>query len=167
MSKMNRRAILAGAAAAAIPTVAIAAAPTQGAIYAAIEAHQAAWARLMPALDVQCTLERELPRWLRQSHIIPGDREIFDTDDPRWIASQEETSTVWQVIDKAAWGILDHEPDTLGAVTMLWEYVVAHVQDQNEAAWPDDWLSEMVKLLSGALAKIDAKMAPALARLGA
>jgi len=102
-------------------------------------------------------------RLIFPSHIIPGDREIFDTDDPRWIASQEETAAVWQVIDKAAWGILDHEPDTLGAVTMLLEYVVAHVQDQNEAAWPDDWLSEMVRHLTGALRTIDAKMAPVLA----
>jgi hypothetical protein len=56
-----------------------------------------------------------------------------------------------------------HEPATLGAVTILLEYVVAHVQ--TKAAWPEDWLSEMVKHLSGALARIDAKMAPALARV--
>jgi hypothetical protein len=164
-TSLNRRAILAGAAATVIPTVAIAAVPTHGAIYAAIEAHKAAWARLIAALDVQTVLERTLSRELRQSFIRSDEREIVDTDDPRWIASEEKTNIAWEAVDKAAWGILDHEPATLGAVTMLLEYVVAHVQ--TEAAWPDEWLSEAVRRLTGALRNIDTKMAPVLAQLGA
>jgi hypothetical protein len=157
-TSLNRRAIPAGAAATAMPTVALAAVPTHnhGAIFAAIEAHRAAWARLIAALDAQCALERELPAELRQSHISTCEREIVDTDDPRWIASEEETNIAWEAVDAAAWRILDHEPATLGAVMMLLTYVVAHVQD--EPAWPEEWLSEMVKQLSGALARIDAKM---------
>jgi hypothetical protein len=103
---IDRRTVLAGAAATAIPAVAIAAVPTHkhGAIYAAIEGHKAAWARLIAALDAQCALERELPRELRQSHIRPFEREIVDTDDPRWDCLPGGDQHRLGAIDKAAWG---------------------------------------------------------------
>src|ERR1700737_952178 len=66
----------------------ISAAPAFRPVYAAIEAHKAAWAAYGVEVKNNDRLEAALPKDRRQSSFSWDGLEIVETDDPRWIAHE-------------------------------------------------------------------------------
>jgi hypothetical protein len=99
MSAMNRRAILAGAASAAV-AIPTAAAPMPDPIFAAIEAHRAAWA----ALEKDCS-------------------RLSDESTPE---AEAEFYRLNDAVEEAAGSLVETQPTTMaGAVTLL-RHVAEH-----------------------------------------
>src|SRR4030088_473833 len=91
-TNLNRRALVAGAAA-ALPAIAVlptaaAVAPEPDPIFAAIAAHRQAYTAIGADLRRHSALEEELPQEKRQTFIHAHEEKIIETDDPRWIAAE-------------------------------------------------------------------------------
>lgn len=143
----SRRAILAGAAAVALPVnVAHGAQALPGElparpadpIFAAIDAHRSAVADFMAAVKAESRLEEALPRERRKSTITAYERTIVETDDPRWIESEIRIDQTGDAMEDAAIAILDIEPETLQGAAAALRYMVEHIDEHKGEAmgWP-------------------------------
>lgn len=157
--------VVAGSTALGIPLRATAE-PLQGPpdpILAAIEKHRAIYAAHEDAVRRNFALEEELPEDRRQSRYGYGSgKEIVETDDPRWIASQKEVDELSTAEIDAAAEIVDIKPTTLAGALALLKYTMQHEERNDEwsAMFNDDqgnsrsWYyflcQNLVKLLSEA-----------------
>jgi hypothetical protein len=105
-------------------------------ILEAIEAHKGAYAAFVGALDVNCTLEKQLPRDRRRSSITVWETRIVETDDPRWIAAARAVSEGSDNETAAAMMLINVEPTTLTGAAAILEYVAQH--ERRGDAWPDE-----------------------------
>jgi hypothetical protein len=103
-------------------------------IYAAIEAHKAAFAKLKFVLDAHTALEVELPREKRRSNVDAWGEEIVETDDPRWIECERAVMRTWDAENEAAIALVCIKPTTRAGLIALIEHAVAH--DTDGESWP-------------------------------
>ena len=123
--QLNRRTMLTGAASASVLALPVTATATDGTIgreepdpiFAAIEAHQRAWADL-----------REKCSDLDAAHTEEADCELRRLDD---------------AIDEAADGLLDVVPTTIRGVSALLTYAADHACGGN--SWPEGYVDENPK----------------------
>jgi hypothetical protein len=120
------------AAAAEIPTAETSADTAADSIFAAIEAHKAAWAAYGVEVEVTSRLERALPTDRRRS----DSREAFETDDPRWIAHEQALEALSNAYDDASIALLNLEPATLADLLTLVSYI-ADLERRGLESWPN------------------------------
>jgi hypothetical protein len=127
------------------PFCAVSATPTlYRVIFAAIEAHKAATARLGPVIDRQAVLEREIPHRKRQSIIDAYGETVVTTDDPRWIDCERALMAAYDAETDAAIALVSILPTTRTGVITLLQYAVS--ADPDGRAWPDLLADENAKL---------------------
>ena len=105
-------------------------------IYAAIEAHIAARAALIAAVDWHSALDRELPIEKCRSHVTAWDQTIVETDDPRWIDCELTVVRCHSAETEAACTLVNILPTTLAGVASLLRYVVD--SDTDGEGWPSE-----------------------------
>ena len=136
MSAMNRRAILAGAASAAV-AIPTAAAPMPDPIFAAIEAHRAAWA----ALEKDCS-------------------RLSDESTPE---AEAEFDRLNAAVEEAVGTLVDTQPTTMAGAVALLRHVAEHedkgdtvhcLEDEDGKTKP--WSYFMHQTLADALEKMRA-----------
>ena len=135
MSAMNRRAILAGAASAAV-AIPAAAAPMPDPIFAAIEAHRAAWA----ALEKDCS-------------------RLSDESTPE---AEAEFYRLNDAVEEAAGILVETQPTTMAGAVALLRHVAEHegqgdtfdLEDEDGKTGP--WSYFMHQTLADALEKMRA-----------
>ena len=121
---LNRRAILAGAAALPATTLPVIAAPAApDPIFAAIEAHREGWKALGRAVGETDRLVLALPRELR----LTNTEWEYETDDPSWIAAQRAVDAAHESMDEE--GLLKIIPTTLAGVRALAQYATGEEYD--------------------------------------
>jgi hypothetical protein len=109
-------------------------------IFAAIEAHKAAFADVVTAIDVHCVLESELPREKMRSHVTRWEEKIVETDDPRWIESERAVIRAWEAEEDTAIALVCIQPTTKAGFFALIEHAIAH--DGDGEGWPRDLESD-------------------------
>jgi hypothetical protein len=109
-------------------------------IHEAIEDHKRAYIAFDDCITRQSKLEKLLPNHLRQSSIDCEGIKIVETDDPRWIAVEQEWQRLSDVEEEAAMALINIEPTTLGGAAHLMRYVVEHEARGN--TWPDGLLDD-------------------------
>jgi hypothetical protein len=119
-------------AAAEIPAAETSADTAADPIFAAIEAHKAAWAAYGVEVDVTHRLEATLPKDRRQS----DPRETFETDDPRWIAHERALEALSSAYDDTSIALLNLEPATLADLLALVSYI-ADLERRGLESWPN------------------------------
>ena len=115
-------------------------------IFVAIEAHRTAALAFKSAIDANYVLDCELPCDKRRSSVTPWEEKIFETDDPRWIASERAIRTASDAETDAACALINVLPTTLTGVIALLQYAVS--ADPDGQAWPDDLLADESAKLS-------------------
>ncbi|MCK1618929.1 twin-arginine translocation signal domain-containing protein [Bradyrhizobium sp. 159] len=104
-------------------------------IFAAIEAHKAAYAAYGAAIDHNGAVADSLPVDKRRSNANRWDEEIYETDDPRWIESEREVMRTCLEADRIAIELLSIMPTTMAGLIAIVEYAVVH--DVDGIHWPD------------------------------
>jgi hypothetical protein len=99
---------------------------TDDPIFVAIEAHRAAFVRVIAAVDVEYAFEAAIPRT----------KEI----DPRLIESREATSAAWGAEGDAAIELINVRPATMAGVVALLNYAIS--ADHDGETWPRELLSD-------------------------
>ena len=111
-------------------------------IYAAIEAHEKAYAAWMAeVVTVHGALENELPSWRRQSLVTRPEERIVEEDDPRWIASERAVLAKSDLMQDAVIAIVYTLPTTMIGVATLIKYYndVALTEGWDRGGpWPDE-----------------------------
>jgi hypothetical protein len=128
-------------------------------IFAAIEAHRKAVKEICIRLDHHCALEEELPPEKCQTNMTPNNREIVNTDDPRWIAADLAVIEGWDVVDETATTLIDVEPTTQAGITALLNYW-AELQAQTAISGEVYVLDKLCDDDDPALAKAEQHSAP-------
>jgi hypothetical protein len=96
-------------------------------IFVAIEAHKAAFARVIAAIDVDQAIEASIPAGMRfQAH----------KTDERWLESGEAVSAAWDAEGDAAIELLNVHPTTMAGVVALLNYAIA--ADRDGETWPPE-----------------------------
>lgn len=113
-------------------------------IFAAIEAHKTAAARLGPAIDRQAVLEREIPLLKRQSIIDAHGETVVTTDDARWIDCERALMAAYDAETDAAIALVSILPTTGAGLIALLQYAVS--ADPDGKAWPDLLADENAKI---------------------
>lgn len=109
-------------------------ASTADPIFEAVALHRAAYTALDEALKRLAHLEDTIPRNLRKTSIDNWEVKIVETDDPRWIAIEQETHRLHEAETDAACALVDVEPTTLLGAAHLIGYVVEREARGDE--WP-------------------------------
>jgi hypothetical protein len=164
----TRRAVLADAA--AVPLASVVTAPSvarSGAdpIFAVIEAHRAAHASYVAAVDRNHELQEKLRASRRKSDFDGDDNLcVAATDDPDWIASERGWHVASAAEDSTALMLVELAPTTLIGVAALLRYSVEHIE--GGGSWPDpesgdpddgtDWSFFLHRNLADALAALGA-----------
>jgi hypothetical protein len=117
------------------PAPAIASQRVPDPILEAIEAHKGAYAAFVGAVDVNYTLEKDLPKDRRRSSITIWETIIVETDDPRWIAAARSVFEGSHNETAAAMMLINVKPTTLTGAAALLEYVAHERRDEE---WPDE-----------------------------
>jgi hypothetical protein len=143
VTRRNALSLIAGTAVAgttiAQPALtAVAASPAP--IFAAIESHRAATARLCAALATNEGLDRELPLEKCRSHVAVWGEEIVATDDPRWIESERAVMRGHNDEKDAAWALVDIQPTTPAGMLALLQYGTE--ADTDGLTWPTKLLAD-------------------------
>jgi hypothetical protein len=110
-------------------------ASTPDPIFAAIEAHKAAFAAFDAAWHRLSDLEEELPKDLRKSWIDAWETKIVETDDPRWIEAEKASNQLADAETEAAIELINVEPVTLAGAAALMKYVAD--MEAKGCLWPD------------------------------
>jgi hypothetical protein len=135
-------------------------------IYAPIEKHKKAYAAFGDCLAERSRLEDLLPKAARQSAITAWENTIVETDDPRWIAAEQQVWELGEDEQIAALELLDVRPTSVNGVLALLRYAVAFEESGGE--WPrglvddgapetargKDWLVFLARSVEGAIANI-------------
>ena len=103
-------------------------------IYAAIEAHKAARAAVVPIIDAHQALESELPREKRRSNVDVWGEQIVETDDPRWIECERAVMRAWDAEEETAIALVCIQPTTREGFLALLDHAVAY--DTDGSGWP-------------------------------
>jgi hypothetical protein len=103
-------------------------------IYAAIEAHKAARAAVVPVIDAHQALESELPQERRRSDVNVWGEKIVETDDPRWIECERAVMRAWDAAEETAIALVCIQPTTREGFLALLDHAVAYDTDGN--GWP-------------------------------
>jgi hypothetical protein len=139
----NRRTFLAQAASTIVlATTVSATSPGIGdPIFAAIEAHRGAFAKVLAILDVHTALENELPGEKRRSYVdVEGEHLIGTDDDPRWIECERAVMRAWDAEGDAAIELVNLRPTTFAGVAALLQYAIS--ADCDGETWPRSLLSD-------------------------
>jgi hypothetical protein len=128
----SRRRFLSTAAALAAGGAALAVAippalATDDPIFIAIEAHKAAFARVISAIDVEQAAEAATPKGMRKT-------------DERYLESGEAVSAAWEAEGDAAIELVTVLPTTMTGVLALLDYAIS--ADTDGETWPRDLLSD-------------------------
>ena len=126
--EVSRRTIIAGASVLATGTAANITKASPAAvsiesdpIFAAIAAHERAYATWLASVKHHSKLEQDLPHDKRRTSVV--DEQIVETDDPRWIASERAVDEEWEVVCDAAAELVNVEPTTRAGVIALLRYI--------------------------------------------
>jgi hypothetical protein len=98
---------------------------TDDPIFAAIEAHKAAFARVIAAIDVEQAVEAAIPAGMRL--------QTYKTDE-RWLESGKAVSGAWDAEGDAAIELVNVHPTTMAGVMALLHYAIA--ADRDGEMWP-------------------------------
>ena len=104
---------------------------TDDPIFVAIEAHKAAFAHVIAAIDIEQAVEASIPKEMRS--------QIHETDE-RWLESGKAVSAAWDAEGDAAIELLNVYPTTTAGVMALLEYSIS--ADCDGETWPRDLLSD-------------------------
>jgi hypothetical protein len=128
-------------------------------VFAAIEAHRAAVAATVAAVDLYSDLDEELPIEKSRSRITAWEETIVETDDPRWIDAERGVMKAHNNETDAACVLVSEPPTTIVGVLALLQYAIA--ADTDGECWPqlesDDgkrsrsWQYFLIEMLSDAL----------------
>jgi hypothetical protein len=99
---------------------------TDDPIFVAIEAHKAAFAHVIAAIDIEQAVEASIPKEMRL--------QIHETDE-RWLESRKAVSAAWDAEGDAAIELLNIYPTTMAGVMALLEYAIS--ADRDGETWPD------------------------------
>jgi hypothetical protein len=91
-------------------------------IFAAIEAYTKACEAHEERVSENGRLCRKIPKKRRQSYIHAREEEFFESDDPRWIASERAVASAYDAAEDAAIELLTVEPTTLAGASALLTY---------------------------------------------
>jgi hypothetical protein len=97
-------------------------------IFAAIEAHKAAFVRVIAAIDVEHAVQAEIPKGPTK------------WSDPRLIDSRKATSAAWEVEGDAASELVNVHPTTMAGVIALLDYAIS--ADRDGETWPRELLAD-------------------------
>lgn len=113
-------------------------------IFAAIRKHKAAIDAFEAAVGVKSALEKALSHDQRQSTIIASEREIVETDNPRWIETIEQEHKASDGMEDAAIELLNLEPKTLQGAAAVLRHAVEHmdIYGGEMMGWPDSLLPD-------------------------
>jgi hypothetical protein len=143
-TKLNRRAILAGAATvpavAILPAAGVAATTGHDPIFAAIEDHRRAHLEWRAAVHHEFAIEGEFEfdkRRTRVKTVLDGD-EVFETDDPRWLAAVNGTADGYNWMDDCAFALVKINPTTLAGVIALLNYCNECGPGAEDCDFPED-----------------------------
>jgi hypothetical protein len=100
---------------------------TDDPIFVAIEAHKAAFARVIAAIDVEQAAEAATPRGMRET-------------DEHYLRAGEAVSAAWEAEGDAAIELLNVYPTTMAGVMALLEYSIS--ADRDGETWPRHLLSD-------------------------
>jgi hypothetical protein len=100
---------------------------TDDPIFAAIEAHKAAFARVVAAIDVEQAAEAATPKGMRKT-------------DERWLESGKAVSAAWEAEGDAAIELVNVRPTTMTGVVALLNYAIS--ADHDGETWPRALLSD-------------------------
>ncbi|WP_334410411.1 hypothetical protein [Bradyrhizobium sp. AZCC 1721] len=114
-------------------------------VFAAIEEHKAAHAKVVSWVDRYGKLESEIPAEKRRSDTDS----IVETDDPRWIEAERQLDLAWDAEDSAAWALLEALPSTREGLSTLIEYAQFR-GDQ----WPEGWQVGLLENIAEALPQL-------------
>ena len=103
---------------------------TDDPIFVAIEAHKAAFAHVIAAIDIEQAVEASIPKEMRS--------QIHETDE-RWLESGKAVSAAWEAEGDAAIELVNVHPTTMAGVVALLEYAIS--ADRDGETWPRDLLS--------------------------
>jgi hypothetical protein len=84
----------------------------------------------------QARLEQELPKDRQRTHLTADEREIVGTDDPRWIAVEEQVISQHDAIDAAC-----DSPTTIAGCAALLSYAAEFVRTTGDE-WPNKYKYE-------------------------
>jgi hypothetical protein len=96
-------------------------------IFAAIEHHRSATEAYLKAVHERSVFEEALDANLRRSYIHAHEREIFETDDPRWLEAIRRQHDTCNAMAGASFALLDGEPATVAGSVAVLEYIVDHM----------------------------------------
>jgi hypothetical protein len=96
-------------------------------IFAAIEAHKAAFERVRGAVDIEYAIEAATPKGMRKN-------------DQRYLEARKATSAAWESEGDAAIELLNVRPETMAGVVALLEYAVS--ADRDGETWPPELLAD-------------------------
>jgi hypothetical protein len=102
-------------------------------IFAAIDKHRRLVAAQEDAIRRHSKLEKDLPGKMRQTHVAGGS--IVETDDPKWIASEQEVYDGWDAVYAAAIAMVDVRPTTLAGTASVLRYVAATMEGEDMGVW--------------------------------
>jgi hypothetical protein len=97
-------------------------------IFVAIEAHKAAFARVIAAIDVEQAVEAAIPK---------GPTKGID---PRLIDSGKATSAAWKAECDAAIELVSVRPETMAGVVALLNYAIS--ADRDGETWPRELVAD-------------------------
>ena len=100
---------------------------TDDPIFAAIEQHKAAFARVIAAIDVEQAAEAATPNGMRKT-------------DERYLEAREAVSAAWEAEGDAAIELLNVYPTTMAGVMALLKYSIS--ADRDGETWPRHLLSD-------------------------
>jgi hypothetical protein len=99
---------------------------TDDPIFVAIEAHKAAFARVIAAIDIEQAVEATTPKGMHKT-------------DERYLESGEAVSAAWEAEGDAAIELVTVLPTTMAGVMALLDYAIS--ADTDGETWPRDLLS--------------------------
>ena len=100
---------------------------TDDPIFVAIEAHRAAFARVVAAIDVEQAAEAATPHGMRET-------------DERYLEAGEAVSAAWDAEGDAAIELVNVYPTTMAGVVTLLNYAIS--ADRDGETWPRHLLSD-------------------------
>jgi hypothetical protein len=103
------------------------AAATDDPIFVAIEAHKAAFARVIAAIDVEQAAEAATPKGVRKT-------------DERYLEAGKAVGAAWETEGDAAIELVSVRPESMAGVMALLNYAIS--ADSDGETWPRDLLSD-------------------------
>jgi hypothetical protein len=100
---------------------------TDDPIFVAIEAHKAAFARVIAAIDVEQAIEAAIPTDMRL--------QVHETDE-RWLESGKAVDAAWDAEGDAAIELVNVYPTNMAGVMALLNYAIS--ADRDGEMWPPD-----------------------------